>query len=58
MTQHIGMCCIFNDFLQATYWTKDAGFESKDIHFATKCKIPFACIQNFSVCLADAEKVL
>ena len=49
---------VFNDFFQATNGTKDAGFESKDIHFATKWKSPFACIENFSMFLADAGKVL
>ena len=58
MTQRIGMRGVFNDFFQATNGTKDAGFESKDIHFATKWKSPFACIENFSMFLADAEKVL
>ena len=38
MTQHVGMR-IFNDFLKATHMRqiKDAGFETKDAGFATKC---------------------
>ena len=36
----------------------DAHTVEKDIHFAIKCKNLFACIDNFSMFLADAEKVL
>ena len=57
MTQHVGMH-ILNDFLKATHETKNAGFETKDAGFATKCENPFTCIQNFSVCFTEREKVL
>jgi hypothetical protein len=36
----------------------DAGFETKDVGFATKCENLFVCIQYFSMCLAAVEKVL
>ena len=38
--------------------TSDAGFKTKDVGFEVKWEIPFACTQNLSMCLADAEKVL
>jgi hypothetical protein len=52
MTQRIGVLTVFNDFL------KDAGFETKNAGFATKCENIFACIQYFRHALGSCRKSL